>query len=117
MCCAENFIHVLKLERYYHSYLGILEHFSAFNFTQCPCLPGCISVHFDVETISYGLWRQNLIIPNDDMKLSSFMITGKVELKNLKRTLVKVNQQKYLMEVKLIILKRQCMIYMIYSRI
>ena len=48
----------------------------SFNFTECPCLPGCISVHFDVETISYGLWRQNLIIPNDDMKLSSFMITG-----------------------------------------
>ena len=74
------------------------------NICSCPCVPGCLSVHFDIETISYGLWRRSLGIcfdfenwygpyhmepwftsliwkhftkdyKIDDMKISSFMIS------------------------------------------
>ena len=46
-----------------------------FTYIGCGCVPGCLSVHFEVETIIYAGWRSPLMFaPN--VSVGSFMING-----------------------------------------
>ena len=50
-----------------------------FTYDECHCEPSCLSVHFSVENIIYGSWRQPLsqMTNQPDISVGSFMIRGK----------------------------------------
>ena len=54
----------------------------------CGCDPSCLSVHFSVENIVYGSWRNPLMKKKPNISVGSFMITG--------AAVKKANQQIYL---------------------
>jgi hypothetical protein len=47
-----------------------------FTYDECHCEPSCLSVHFSVENIIYGSWRQPLsqMTNQPDISVGSFMI-------------------------------------------
>ena len=45
----------------------------------CGCDPSCLSVHFSVENIVYGSWRNPLMKKKPNISVGSFMITGTVK--------------------------------------